>query len=125
MGQLGQVSRTVEDIGTATAWYRDTLGLAHLYSFGTLAFFDCGGVRLFLSEAKPVQAESILYFKVDDVRTTHAALAQKGVVFINAPHMVHRHSDGTEEWMAMFEDCEKRPLAIMSQVKAPGGSFPS
>jgi hypothetical protein len=26
------------------------LGLPHLYTYGDLAFFDCGGVRLFLSE---------------------------------------------------------------------------
>ena len=33
--------------------------------------------------------------------------------------MIHRHEDGTEEWMAFVEDNEGRPLAIMSQVQAP------
>jgi catechol 2,3-dioxygenase-like lactoylglutathione lyase family enzyme len=42
---LGQISRTVSDIAEAEAWYRDVLGLKHLYTFGTLAFFDCGGTR--------------------------------------------------------------------------------
>jgi hypothetical protein len=32
--------------------------------------------------------------------------------------MIHRHADGTEEWMNFFEDNEGRPLAIMAQVKA-------
>ena len=32
--------------------------------------------------------------------------------------MIHRHDDGTEEWMAFFTDNEERPLAIMAQVKA-------
>jgi hypothetical protein len=81
-----------------------------------MAFFDCGGVRLYLSEGDGVAAESILYFKVDDVRSAHAALSQRGVEFINAPHMIHRHDDGTEEWMAEFRDNEDRPLAIMAQV---------
>jgi hypothetical protein len=37
------------------------------------------------------------------------------VEFINAPHMIHRHEDGTEEWMAFFNDNEGRPLGIMSK----------
>jgi hypothetical protein len=32
-------------------------------------------------------------------------------------HMIHRHDDGTEEWMAFFKDNEGRPLAIMAQVR--------
>ena len=117
-GAIAQISRTVTDIAAATKWYRDTLGLPHLYSFGTLAFFDCGGVRLFLSETKAeAPTESIIYFKVQDVRTAHARLADRGVVFAGAPHMVHRHADGTEEWMAVFHDPDGRPLAIMAQVR--------
>jgi methylmalonyl-CoA/ethylmalonyl-CoA epimerase len=42
----------------------------------------------------------------------------RGVEFIGAPHMIYRHADGTEEWMAFFKDPEGRPLALMSQVKA-------
>jgi hypothetical protein len=38
-------------------------------------------------------------------------------VFVNAPHMIHKHADGTEEWMAFFSDNEGRPLAIMAQAR--------
>jgi methylmalonyl-CoA/ethylmalonyl-CoA epimerase len=31
--------------------------------------------------------------------------------------MIHKHADGTEEWMAFFKDPDGRPLGIMSQVK--------
>jgi hypothetical protein len=31
--------------------------------------------------------------------------------------MIHRHDDGTEEWMAFFNDNEGRPLAIMTQMR--------
>ena len=112
-----QVARTVRDIEEARNWYRDVLGLKHLYSFGNLAFFDCAGLRLFLSEGEGSQQESILYFKVDDIRTAHMTLSARNVEFIDAPHMIHRHSDGTEEWMAAFKDNEGRPLAIMAQVR--------
>lgn len=117
MGPIGQISRTVRDIGAARRWYGEVLGLAHLYSFGDLAFFDCGGLRLFLSQSDEPGPESILYFRVDDVRLSHTALESAGVEFLNAPHMVHRHDNGAEEWMAFFKDPEGRPLAIMSQVR--------
>ena len=44
-GAIGQIARSVTDIAAAERWYRDVLGLTHLYTFGTLAFFDCGGTR--------------------------------------------------------------------------------
>ena len=120
LGVLGQISRTVRDIAAARTWYGEMLGLAHLYSFGKLAFFDCGGVRLFLSEGEATSSESILYFLVDDVRTAHASLSARGLEFTHAPHMIHRHADGTEEWMAFLKDNEGRPLAIMSKVTGAG-----
>ncbi|HEX2815096.1 MAG TPA: LuxR C-terminal-related transcriptional regulator [Phenylobacterium sp.] len=116
LGPVAQIARTVKDIAAARRWYGEVLGLPHLYSFGNLAFYDCGGVRLYLSEGEPNACESILYFRVEDIRAAHAALESRGVVFMNAPHMVHRHADGVEEWMAEFRDEEGRPLAIMTQV---------
>ena len=117
LGPLGQIARNVKNISAAVRFYGEVLGLAHLYTFGNLAFFDCGGVRLFLSEGDG-PAESILYFKVPDVRTAHTTLTARGIVFTHAPHMIHKHPDGTEEWMAFFKDNEDRPLGIMSQIKA-------
>jgi hypothetical protein len=29
--------------------------------------------------------------------------------------MIHRHADGTEEWLAFFSDPEQRPLALICQ----------
>jgi methylmalonyl-CoA/ethylmalonyl-CoA epimerase len=31
--------------------------------------------------------------------------------------MIHRHADGTEEWMAFFEDPDTRPMALMCQKR--------
>jgi DNA-binding CsgD family transcriptional regulator/catechol 2,3-dioxygenase-like lactoylglutathione lyase family enzyme len=120
LGPIGQISRQVKDIAAARHFYGETLGLPHLYSFGDLAFFDCGGVRLFLSQAEGAgDGESILYFRVADIRLVHLALASQGVEFVDAPHMIHRHENGTEEWMTFFNDNEGRKLALMEQVK-PG-----
>jgi catechol 2,3-dioxygenase-like lactoylglutathione lyase family enzyme len=117
LGAIGQIGRSVKDIAAARQWYGEMLGLEHLYSFGTLAFFDCGGIRLMLAGGEG-KADSIIYFRVDDIRSTYATLSGRGIVFISAPHLVHRHADGTEEWMAFFNDNEGRPLAIMARTAA-------
>jgi len=116
-GAIGQIARSLRDIVAASASYGGTLGLRHLYTYGTLAFFDCGGVRLFLSQGDGGAAESILYFRVGDIHAEQQRLEANGIVFTHAPHMIHRHEDGTEEWMAFFSDNESRPLAIMSRVE--------
>ena len=122
---ISQISRSVGKIDEARQWYESVLGLRHLYSFGNLAFFDCGGVRLFLVEGSaPGTAESMIYFKVPDIRRAHVALVQKGVEFLREPHLIHQHADGTQEWLAEFNDPEGRPLAIHScqqesQVSGP------
>ncbi len=116
LGEIGQIGRSVSDIAAAERWYRDVLGLAHLYTFGNLAFFDCDGVRLFLEQGTSNPSQSVLYFRVSEIHDAYAALSARGVEFVSAPHMIHRHDNGMEEWMAFFNDNEGRPLAIMAQV---------
>lgn len=115
---LGQISRSVRDIQLSEGWYRDVLKVPHLFTFGKFAFFDCAGVRLYLFQADDEPPpESVIYFAVASIQEGYETLRQRGVEFINAPHMIHRHADGTEEWMAFFKDLEGRPLAIMSRAK--------
>jgi catechol 2,3-dioxygenase-like lactoylglutathione lyase family enzyme/DNA-binding CsgD family transcriptional regulator len=119
LGQIGQISRTVRDIERSVTWYRDVLGLTHLYTFGDLAFFDCAGTRLFLSVAEKGEdpgSQSILYFRVDDIHATCAELTSLGVEIISPPHLIHKHESGVEEWMAFFNDPDGHPLALMTQV---------
>jgi catechol 2,3-dioxygenase-like lactoylglutathione lyase family enzyme len=119
LGAIGQISRPVRDITAAVEWYGKVLGLPHLYTFGDLAFFDCGGTRLFLSATEESQANaepSVLYFRVDDIQTAYDDLRARGVEFENAPHLIHKHESGVEEWMAFFPDPDGHLLAIMAQV---------
>ena len=117
---LGQVARTVRNTEESRSWFRDVLGLPELYAFPGLAFFDLGGVRLMLTDQDGGQAsqDSILYLRVPDIHASKDELEDRGVKFMHAPHLIHRHEDGTEEWMAFFEDNEGHPLAIMTQVRS-------
>ncbi|HVY50938.1 MAG TPA: LuxR C-terminal-related transcriptional regulator [Devosia sp.] len=120
-GSIGQIARSVRDIQAAEAWYRDTLRLPHLYTFGNLAFFDCGGTRLMLTAGEsPTPDNYVIYFRVPDIHAAHAEMSARGIAFEAAPHIIHRHADGTEEWMAFFKDNEGRLLGIMCQVPAKG-----
>jgi catechol 2,3-dioxygenase-like lactoylglutathione lyase family enzyme len=76
--EIGQISVNVHDLARAVAFYKDTLGMKHLFTVpGRMAFFDCSGIRLML--AIPGRADldhpsSILYFKVQNIEEAHEIL---------------------------------------------------
>src|SRR5580698_2498639 len=83
MGPIAQIARSVRDIEQSQDWYRNVLGLPHLYTFGKLAFFDCGGTRLMLSQENTVATESILYMRVGNIADAYELLKSRGVEFMN------------------------------------------
>ena len=119
LNQIGQIAITVHDLPRAVAFYRDVLGMRHLFDAGPkLSFFDCGGVRLMLDI--PEQAEfqhppSILYYKVPDITGTHRELKEKGVRFEDEPHVIARLPDH-DLWMTFAHDSEGNMFALMSEV---------
>jgi DNA-binding CsgD family transcriptional regulator/catechol 2,3-dioxygenase-like lactoylglutathione lyase family enzyme len=119
LGPVGQISREVSDLERAVEWYRDVLRLPLLGHYGNLAMFDMAGIRLFLSHHAGGNASgnSLIYFAVEDISDAYAELKSRGITFRGAPHLVHRHPDGTEEWMAFFEDFDGGVLALMSRVR--------
>ncbi len=117
MPQLSQLSRRVETLDRARAFWRDTLQIPELYAFPGLAFFDLGGTRLMLRETGTRDDADILYLSTPDIAAAHAALMQRGAEMTGAPHMIHKHPDGAEEWMAFFKDDEGRDLALHSIVR--------
>lgn len=118
-GTIGQIARTVSNVEAARNWYELVLELPHLFTFPKISFFNCNGTRLMLTDEGELNPkESILYFKVADIADTYEKLVKKGVEFIAAPHKIHTHADGTEEWMGFFKDPEGRTLALMAQRKS-------
>lgn len=120
LGPLGQVSMLTRDAARAEAWYRDVLGLPHLFTFGDLVFFDCDGTRLYIRQVDDSawRPGSILYFRVPDIAAAHRTLVERDVRFHGAPHLIYEDdATGAEEWMAFFEDPDGNTLALMSRVE--------
>jgi methylmalonyl-CoA/ethylmalonyl-CoA epimerase len=119
IARLGQVAIRVHDIERATQFYRDVLGLPHLFSAGRLAFFNCGGVRLMLDTPEKPEFDhpsSILYFAVPDINAAHQQMREEGVRFEDEPHVIARMPDH-DLWMTFFRDSEDNLLALMSEVR--------
>jgi len=118
--RLHQVAARSGDLEDSLAFYRDKLGARFIAKFDPpgLLFFDFNGVRLLLEPNAP---EAVLYFRVDDIESSHAELAAAGIEFISEPHAVHRDDDGvfdnpgSEEWMAFFKDPGGNTLALASR----------
>ena len=119
ISRLGQIAINVHDLDRATAFYRDILGLPLLFTTGTLAFFDCGGVRLMLSPPEKPELDhpgSVLYFTVSDIASAHRQMLGSGVHFEDAPHLIAKMPTH-DLWMTHFHDTEKNLLALMCEMK--------
>ena len=116
LASIGQISIIVKDVERAKVFYRDTLGMTFLFEFPGMAFFDCGGVRLYLARAdKPELGTSILYYRVADIGAAAAALDARGVAFLQQPARVHEDARH-ELWLAFFKDSEENTVGLMSEV---------
>ena len=113
---IGQIAVVCKDVARARDFYRDVIGLPHLFDAGpNLSFFDCGGVRLMLSPAEGEAAgTSVIYYLVNDITASMNALKEKGAAFVDEPHMIARMPDH-ELWLAEFRDSENNVLALMEE----------
>jgi len=122
LSQIGQIAVNVHQLERAVAFYRDSLGMKLLFQVPpSMAFFDCGGVRLMLSLPEKPELDhpaSTLYYRVQDLQAHAAALKARGVAFVEAPHLVARMPDH-ELWMAFLRDSEGNILALMEEVRGP------
>ena len=117
--RIRQIAVVCKDVARATAFYRDTLGLPFLFAAGpSLAFFDCGGVRLMLSSDNEGNDNlaSMLYYLVTDIEGTQSDLESKGVSFVEKPHMIAKMPDH-ELWLSAFKDSEGNVLGLMEEKR--------
>ena len=120
ISKIGQIAVLVSDLARAEAFYRDVLGLKHLFTVdGRLAFFDCGGTRLMLAPPENGQEwhpGSILYFLVPDIAAAFGRIEAQGAKIVDAPHLIAKMPDH-ELWMGFFQDSEGNTLSLMAEVR--------
>ncbi|MFJ8527526.1 VOC family protein [Bacillus sp. NPDC094106] len=118
--KIGQIGVPVKNLDRAINFYKEKLGLSLLFHTDSMAFFECNGLRLFLSLAEKeefAQSSSVIYFQVEKMKETYEDLLSKGIVFIDEPHIVAK-MEQTETWMTFFKDTEGNTHALMSEVQA-------
>jgi len=119
LDRIGQIRINVHDIARAVAFYRDVLGMTLLFEVPEqgLAFFDCGGVRLYLGAGESTEGTSTaaIYYSVDGLDDAYRRLLERGVEFQFAPTTVYR-LEQVEGRMAFFTDSEGNTLALMEEL---------
>ena len=115
---IGQLMVRAQDLGRATEFYRDVLGIPFLFAVPNMAFFQCGEVRLMLGIPEREEIDhpaSIVYYRVADIQAARMSLTERGVTFDQEPVKAHE-DDNHELWLAFFRDTEDNMLALMSEV---------
>lgn len=120
ISDIGQIAIVVSDVAKATTFYRDVLGLKFLFGAGpNLAFLQAGTVRIMLSTPQghgEAGRNSILYFKVDDIATVHAAVVARGAKNERAPALTAKMPDH-ELWIGFVRDPDDNLVGLMSEVR--------
>lgn len=117
--KVGQIGVPVKELDRAIHFYKEFLELPLLFNTDTMAFFECSGLRLLLSlpeKEEFAQSSSVIYFQVKDLKESYEKLLEKGVCFLDEPHLVAKMGQ-IETWMAFFRDSEDNTLALMSEVQ--------
>jgi len=111
LSRIAAIMLGVRDLPAAIAFYKDKLGLTVIMQESQLALLQCGSVMLGLSprhaNAAPLAEAVEVSFGVDDLRATHKALGQKGVVFLSEPRAVT-----PTDWAVHFRDVDGHLLSL-------------
>lgn len=116
--KIGQIAISVDDLTRAKNFYQNTLGMKFLFEAGHLVFFKCGDIRLMLTtmEKPGPRGGTIVYYQVDDIDATHLCLKERGVAFIDEPHLIAKMPDH-DLWMVFFKDTEDNILGILCEIR--------
>jgi catechol 2,3-dioxygenase-like lactoylglutathione lyase family enzyme len=81
----------VSDLGKATKFYEETLGLEKKYEYSSYVGFECGGLEIGLiqkgkEEQRVSPTSTSVEFLVNNIDKTYNELKNKGVKFIKELH---------------------------------------
>ena len=121
--RIKQIGVPVDDVDKAKAFYKDVLGMQHLFDAPPgLSFFDCGGVRLMLcgpaAQGKDGATQhAVLFYDVSDIKKTYAVIKAAGAPSLAEPHIIAR-MNGREVWVAELGDGHGNHVSLISEVAA-------
>ena len=121
LSRIKQIAVPVDDVEKAKTFYKDKLGMTHLFDAPPgLSFFDCGGVRLMLcgpaAQGKDGDKQhAVLYYDVSDIKKTYAAIKAAGAPSLAEPHIIAR-MNGREVWIAELGDGHGNNVSLISEV---------
>jgi len=111
LSRIAAIMLGVRDLPQAVAFYKDKLGIKVIFQEPALALLQCGTVMLGLSprhmNAAPLAEAVEVSFGVDNLRATHKALGEKGVVFLSEPRQVT-----PTDWAVHFRDVDGHLLSL-------------
>jgi catechol 2,3-dioxygenase-like lactoylglutathione lyase family enzyme len=111
LSRIAAIMLGVRDLPQAVTFYQDKLGLKVIMQESELALLQCGTVILGLStrhaNAAPLAESTEVSFGVDNLRATHKALGEKGVVFLGEPRAVT-----PTDWAVHFRDVDGHLLSL-------------
>jgi methylmalonyl-CoA/ethylmalonyl-CoA epimerase len=121
LSRIKQIAIPVHSVDEAKTFYRDVLGLRHLFDAPpALSFFDCGGVQMMLAGPAAQgkdgdQQHPVLFYDVSDIRKAHAKIKSSGATSMEEPHVIAR-MNGREIWIASVSDGQGNVVSLMSDV---------
>ena len=120
VADIGQIAITVSDVSQALVFYRDVLGLEFLFSPApTLAFLRAGSVRIMLSTpqgAGVVGANSVLYFKVNEIENVFASIVERGAQLERPPQLAAQMPDHAL-WIGFVRDPDGNLVGLMEEKR--------
>ncbi len=120
LSTIHQIAVTVSDVDQALGFYHELLGLEFLFRAGpNLAFLDADGVRIMLTTPQgtgAVGANSILYFRVEDISGVFDSLVERGATAERTPTLAAKMPDH-DLWTGFLRDPDGNLVGLMEEKR--------
>jgi catechol 2,3-dioxygenase-like lactoylglutathione lyase family enzyme len=120
LSKIRQIAITVKNIDVSISFYHDILGLDLSFRANeNLAFLDADGIRIMLTipqGAGAIGANSILYFLVQDIESSHKLFVERGATNERLPQLAAKMPDH-ELWVGFLRDPDGNLVGLMEEKR--------
>ena len=115
---IGQIAIAISNLDKSVYFYEKILKLDKLFDVPpTMAFFDCGGVRLMLTTLQGPEQDhhtSVIYYKVSDIEQIFDELKALQVDIERVPGIAAKMPDH-ELWIGFIRDPYSNLVGLMEE----------